>query len=899
MTELGEAAVTVALSARLRERARERGVPAAAPVEAGDDAPSVQRDGGVVLATCPDDTPPCARSVVERARERASTQGGGYVVTCNRTDLFLFDGGESDTTDGTYRYVDLRDGLEDAVAAVLDAVEHAEGHGRLPTRPAADHVAGVLRSVHAALRPRYEALARAEHGQDERFTRAFDAWTAETNADERDERETLDRAAGRHAYLRAAEALVSGTDRPVTGRVDGLFGAFPESDATSRRLRLARSVTGERLGASEGDPLGAGYEELLTAAERTERGQFYTHPTLAETVCRWAIRPRADGDPPRVLDPAAGSGTFLLEAVERLGDCHPSTPDGELLERVSAVDLDRLALHLAALNLVDRYGEDGADSPRLRHASFFDLAPGGEEGGLGSFDAVVGNPPYIRQEALAPDRDHFRAHLAAFGPEGATPYLDGSKRLSERSDAYVYFVTHATQFLREGGRLGVVVPTKWLTTRYGEPFRTFLADHYRVEAVVGFSARAFADALVDTALLLVERCGEEPGCRAATTNFVRVEEPTAASAIVEAAAADHAVSADAAVTVDDGPTFRTVAVDQGRLLAGGGKLAPYLRAPAEFIRLLTHPQFTELGELAEVSRGVTTGANDFFFLDATDRERWDVDARFLAPALKSLRDVESRVVRAADTERYLFDVHDYVREVERATGEDAASAGPDDAAGDPLGARVKRALARDGYDGVLEYVEWGEAQGFHERRTCASRDVWFDLGPLDPPEVLHPKFFDERVFVVRNPDGLVPGNAVDRVRVAPDVDEAAVLGVLDSTVNAAMLECWGRAEGGGALQLMTYEVASLPVLDVRELDAAARERIARHHERLVAGEAGARAALDRAVLDAMDADLPVERLWSLREAMTRRRVHNGREAEVLVGPGEPSSPGDDGGDSGG
>jgi hypothetical protein len=81
---------------------------------------------------------------------------------------------------------------------------------------------------------------------------------------------------------------------------------------------------------------------------------------------------------------------------------------------------------------------------------------------------------------------------------------------------------------------------------------------------------------------------------------------------------------------------------------------------------------------------------------------------------------------------------------------------------------------------------------------------------------------------------------------------------------------------------MTYEVSTLPVLDVRRLDSAASERIAAANERLVAGEADAHDALDRAVLDALDTDLSVERLRELQAAMVQRRVQGGAATEVLV-----------------
>lgn len=893
MSEAGTVPFRETLRAHLLDHAREPDAPfdVSAPEQSDSGDVSLTGPPGVAIEVEPDGVFPRERAVVERARTRAATLDADLFATCTSTDLFLFHRESSGTSAPDDYYLDLRDRpLGDTVPAFLDAVRTVRERGRLPEQPARERVLGTLRSYHAAVWPAYRTRATEAYGRDEQFTRAFDAWVRTNGHARLDRSRQFEVAAKQYAHLLAsgvlcvgtgagpddtreagapAETVLAAVDHPAFESSTDLFVSFPRTDRTERLLAdLAAAVERGPVERLDGDLAGTLYEELLPEAERKQLGQYYTPPDVAETVCAWAVRP-TDDRLPRVLDPAAGSGTFALAACDTLGSLDAASTCGERLDSLAAVDVSSFPLHLTALNLAGRYGRPGRDHLALYHDSFFDLAPDGD---LGRFDAVVGNPPYIRQEDV-PETDRLRSHLAAFGPPGTAPYEDGPKRLSERSDAYVYFVTHATRFLRDGGRLGFVLPTKWLTTRYGESFQEFLYDFYRVEAVVGFSARAFEDALVDTALLLAERCEDETARREATTNFVRIEESMAADDILDVLSTAVDGGGDADVAVRSRPASRTVAVDQARLAdAGGGKLAPYLQAPAEFIGLLEHPLLTELGALGDVHRGVMTGANDFFFLDGADRETWDLPDRFLAPAVKSNRDVEGQVLRASDSGWFLFDVHDYVARVERET--------PD---GADLETRVRDTLARDGYEETLRYVEWGESEAYHERQSCASRRVWFDLGALEPPEVLHPKFFDERVSVVWNPDSLVPGNAVDCVSLAPDVDEAATMGVLNSTVHEAMLECWGRAEGGGALQLMTYEVTSLPVLDVRALAADARERIADCNERLVAGAPDAREDLDRAVLDALDVGLSVETLHELHEAMVRRRVSSAEAADVLVG----------------
>lgn len=798
-----------------------------------------------------------------------------------------------------------------------------------------ERVAGLLRDFQDAVRPHLESLAREALDRDGEFAARFDAWT------DGDRDEAVAHAAGQYAYLLAARTLYEAirndaadsddVEPPLADRVDalladpldplvgGLFdrstdgaiedampgpvGAFP-TDAVVRRAvaELLGALRRRPLSAVEGDLLGELYEDLLSPAERRADGQYYTPPEIAETVVRWAIPGDPDartGGVPNVLDPAVGCGTFAVAAYRRLAALYPDRDHEELLDHLAAVDVNPLPLLTTALNLAGQRAAAPTEAVRAHCGSFLDLDPGGAfsaTDGQGdirgtdaapAFDAVVGNPPFVRQEDL--DKDHCRRHLREFA-DGT--YADGDGAVSGKSDASVYFLTQATRFLQEGGRLGFVVPTKWLMTDYGRSVQAFLADHYRVRAVVGFDSRAFDDALVDAALLLLERCSDLQRRAETTTRFVRLDGSTSVESVLDAVTGGRPAEngedrrpdgadggqptggrsppgrpAEGEAIVRTRETHRTVALRQSAVAAvGSGKLAPFLSAPALAIRLLRHPDLIRLGDLADVAYGNKTGANRFFFLEESDLAEWPIDDRFLAPAARSVRGLESRVLTAASTDQYLLDVRPYVETVRE--GDANAGAGP-------LETRVKRALARDGHDALVAYVEHGEREGYHERQTCAARQVWFDLGPLVRPEVVHPKFFDERVVPLWNRDRLAPSNAVDGLSLREDVDEVVVLGLLHSTVHEVLLECWGRAEGGGALQLMTYEVETLPAVDPATIEGDRRAELVDATRRLLDGDESARAALDAVVLDVLGLDVDPAELQAVREALVRRRRRNG------------------------
>ena len=116
------------------------------------------------------------------------------------------------------------------------------------------------------------------------------------------------------------------------------------------------------------------------------------------------------------MDPACGGGTFLVRAYARKRILEPRRKHGELLSDLFGVDFDEFATHLTTINLATRDLIDAENYPQIVRSDFFDI-----EGnkpfmklpikGLGKIqrrkveiprlDAVIGNPPYVRQERFA------------------------------------------------------------------------------------------------------------------------------------------------------------------------------------------------------------------------------------------------------------------------------------------------------------------------------------------------------------------------------------------------------------------------------------------------------------------------------------------------------------------
>ncbi len=99
---------------------------------------------------------------------------------------------------------------------------------------------------------------------------------------------------------------------------------------------------------------------------------------------------------------------------------------------------------------------------------FFDETKRKENGG---FDAVVGNPPYVRQEGLGDDKIAFKAMYEVF---------------NSIADLYTYFIERGHVLLRPGGRFGMITANKFMRANYGEVLRSFLTRKVKLQKLIDF-----------------------------------------------------------------------------------------------------------------------------------------------------------------------------------------------------------------------------------------------------------------------------------------------------------------------------------------------------------------------------------------------------------------------------
>ncbi|MSU59737.1 MAG: hypothetical protein EXS35_16480 [Pedosphaera sp.] len=297
------------------------------------------------------------------------------------------------------------------------------------------------------------------------------------------------------------------------------------------------------------DILGGIFRRLIDPAERRRFGQVYTSEDLVDVVNAFCVR-NAEAN---MLDPAGGSGSFVvrgyhrkawLKQNERLR--HASASHQDWLRQIYAVDISLFAAHLCTLNLAARDIRDEENYPRVKRGNFFEVArdvankkpfcllPEGLQGErkpgpiiLPPLDAIVGNPPYVRQELIPKRGEKGLKPMRAKEDlqELCADFWPGLK-LSGRSDLHCYFWPAATRFLKEGGWFGFLVSSSWLDVEYGFALQEWVLNNFRIHAILESNAEPwFEDARVKTCAVILQRCADPQARATQLVKFVRLDAP--------------------------------------------------------------------------------------------------------------------------------------------------------------------------------------------------------------------------------------------------------------------------------------------------------------------------------------------------------------------------------------
>ncbi|MBT8491777.1 MAG: N-6 DNA methylase, partial [Deltaproteobacteria bacterium] len=436
-----------------------------------------------------------------------------------------------------------------------------------------------------------------------------------------------------------------------------------------------------------------------TPSLRHQLGQWFTPPELADLVVALATDKRPGLD---IVDPTCGDGVFLERARLAGG------------KRLRGLDIDPHAVAGA------RGRVEGAE---ISCGSLFSIEP---EQWMA--DAVIGNPPYVRQERL---ENHTRSDGQRCLEADWNGVADKLVALGKRADLSALCISRMLRLVKPGGRLGLVVSSALFDAGYARALWRGLEQVAAVVAIVESpDERWFSDAAVNAVVIVLER-GKEPAPFPVARLRVPIEE---ARAVVKG--------------LDDLAKVAEIrTAEPGR----SETWASLLRAPSawfEFERVCGDA-LVPLSEIASIKRGMTSGANDVFYMSRTKAEELALEPEVLAPLVRSPREAsaESIVIEPDGTPSVALVVPDV---------EDA----------------------RQRYPIAWQYLmSYSEAA---ERPTLRARSPWWSL-PATASRVFLTKAYGARFIQRLSPIPVVADQRVYALTPKHGIDPTLLAAVLNST----------------------------------------------------------------------------------------------------------------------
>ena len=484
------------------------------------------------------------------------------------------------------------------------------------------------------------------------------------------------------------------------------------------------------------------------------RGGYYTPPDLAQFLVKWVggISPKS------ILEPSCGDGVFF-EALRQL----PKIP------KVLGFELDEIEAEKAHKRATDL----GLSKAEIRSTDFLGWALDNIDSGAGQFDAIVGNPPFVRYQYLPP----------TFQERAEEIFRRLDCKFTKHTNAWVPFILASFELLKPGGRLAMVVPSEIIHVMHAQSLRTYLGEQAKRLIVIDPEEIWFEGTLQGAVLLLAEKK------KTAKTHGEGL-------GILPVKGRDF-------LKRDPEEVFHAPQAMNGKTVEGKWTRALLEPATRDLLdELIERNVARRFDDVAQVDVGIVTGANKFFLVEDETVKKFGLQ-KWAHPMFG----------RSEHCPGVVYDARQHK--------ENAAKGKPTNFIWFPD--RDVEATARG-----KNYIERGEKERLHTRYKCRIRNIWYSVPSVYATDVGMLKRSHDTPRLILNTLKAYTTDTAYRIRAKEGSASQLVYGFLNG-LTALSAELEGRHYGGGVLELVPSEIEKLLIPppskikpDIKNLDRSVR-----------------------------------------------------------------------------
>ena len=463
------------------------------------------------------------------------------------------------------------------------------------------------------------------------------------------------------------------------------------------------------------------------------RGAYTTPDILAQFLVSWAIRSPND----LAIDPCCGDGVFLEAIANRL-----LFLGGEesAIQQITGVEIDPFTAKQSHDRLFGRFQV----APKIITKGFFATLPSLPRE---SYDAVVGNPPFVRYRHFFKDER-----------ELAVSFLkEQGFKASKMTNSWVPFLVAGIHLLKPKGRLAMIMPAELFQVSYAANIREYLLNRFGFVFVVTFNHLVFPEVEQEIVFLMGTK-GEGKGLR-----LIEIKDESELARVPQTRIPQ--------IPVEDSKE----------------KWTQYFLSDAQrgILRKALHSDsIKRLGELCSVDVGVVTGGNDFFVL-----------SKDVALQLEATGHLFPVVTRTKYLQGLDFTNDDWQENVSNNRPSYLLAIQP------VLGIPKN----------VKQYIALGEQEGWHKHFKCRNRKPWYVVPSVWIPDAFLFRQIGSFPRLIVNSAKATCTDTLHRVKFKKKKLAKITVSCFHNSLTFAFAEILGRSYGGGVLELMPTEAEKLPV----------------------------------------------------------------------------------------